>query len=320
LNTRRSTERNLNGLLIGTDWKAAPVDNGWRLEGVKPLDRSIYASLTKSWLTLHLPLDLQPAVSPRERFELYLKLLKLNERKLFLTKYSLDEKDQLLLSAEVPTAGSHLRLSRMAAEAVAVYGSRHLKALEGREPHGNGQVGAELELLNRKTSAPPVLLTEYFHDFIKSVEPDGWGPLEAAQGHSWHLGYKGHLRMFDVYFFLTKSWATFQVPVLIETKPPALSLDYRIRALFLRYLLRLNDELYMVKFGVDEDGQVLLMLELPLENLNFHLFLLAIRTISRYLETYTQELEIIASPERDRHIFDLLVQLDSAKYPTQRSN
>ncbi len=317
---RRSIERNLNGLLIGAEWKATPVESGWRLDGVKPLERSIYASFTKSWLTLHLPLDLPAAVSPRERFELYLKLLNLNERKLFLTKYSLDERDQLLLSAEVPTEGSSLRLSKMAAEAVAVYGSRYLKALNGGQAVRNEPAEVEVEILSRETNNSPNLLAGYFLDFIKSVEPDGWGQLEAPQGQSWHLGYKGHLRMFDVYFFLTKSWATFQVPVLIETKPPALGLDYRIRALFLRYLLRLNDELYMVKFGVDEDGQVLLMLELPLEDLNFHLFLFAIRTISRYLETYTQELEIIASPERDSHIFDLLVQLDSAKYPMQRSN
>jgi hypothetical protein len=62
------------------------------------------------------------------------------------------------------------------------------------------------------------------------------------------------------------------------------------------------------------------MLELPLQNLTYDLFLFAIRTIGRYLESYTQELEIMASPERDKNIFELLIRTYAPTTPSPRSN
>jgi hypothetical protein len=315
LTSRAATLRTIHGLFTEAGWAVEPVEGGWRLERSAFGPRCLYAGLNENWLSLQLPLQLEPAASARQRGDLYLKLLDLNERRVFLAKFALDEGERLLLCTELSLRNFQSRLLRRALEALEHYGPLYPELL--RESLAPAREAAPT---GRPADGTSSLLAETFMEFVLSVRLENWGARERAQGDVWKLLYKGRLRTYDVYFTLTKSWVAFQVPVLREVKPSALHSDDHYRALFLRYLLRLCDEFYMVKFGLDEEGQLLFLLELPLQELNYDLFLLATRTISRYLESHTQELEIMASPDRDENIRRLLIRTDRSEHLSQRSN
>jgi hypothetical protein len=249
-----------------------------------------------------------------------MKLLGLNERKMFLAKFALDDEGRLLLCAEAPVKNLHSQLLKRSLESMTVYGSLYPEILPALEPQEAAPDKPAAPTAPKPPDAATGVLAETLTDFVRSVALENWWPLEAPSRDTWKLGYKGRLRLYDVYLSVSASWCIFQVPLLLEAKPSALRLGHDARALFLRYLLRLNDAFYMVKFGIDEGGRVLLLLELPLQNLTYELFLFAVRTISSYLENYTQELEIVASPERDKKIFELLSRADTPESPSQRSN
>lgn len=293
-----------------------PTDGGWRLDGPGTGARGIYAGLGENWLNLQLPLGEPPAADARECAALYAKLLALNERKVLVAKFALDWEGQLLLCAEVPLKRLHRQLLSRSLESLVVYGGLYgesLPRLAAPDPAPAKREGVA-------AGATPAAFAQTLTGFVGRLALENWGSLEQPAGDTWKLGYKGRLRLYEVYLSVTKSWVSFQVPVLLQAKPEALSLNPGARSLFLRYLLRLNDAFYMVKFGLDEGGRMLLMLELPLQGLTYDLFLTAVRTISRYLESYTQELEIMASPERDKKIFELLTGAYTPAPISPRSN
>jgi hypothetical protein len=235
--------------------------------------------------------------------ELFGNLLKVNERHMFLTKFALNAAGDLILSAEVPLVGNYSQLIVRTLESFTTYRNIYDDVLSQRP-------------LERKSESAGtfILPADTFMEFVGKIELYSWGSMKKPVGQAWHLGYKGRLHLYDAYFGVTTSWAVFQVPAL--PKKDALSEDRRGLKLFLRYLLRLNDELHMVKFGIGEEGQVLLLLEVPIQELNYELFLFAIRTLSKYLDTYAQELEIMSAPEREANIFKLLLQADSIGNPS----
>jgi hypothetical protein len=61
-----------------------------------------------------------------------------------------------------------------------------------------------------------------------------------------------------------------------------------------RYLLRLNEEVSSIKFGLDHDGQLSLMIEWPLDGLTFACFEKAIRTLLASHETYYPDIQLVA--------------------------
>jgi hypothetical protein len=92
------------------------------------------------------------------------------------------------------------------------------------------------------------------------------------------------------------------VPVLVEARPSVLDGPAATAALFLEYLLRLNDAWFFAKLAVDEHGQVLLLLEVPTDAMSPALFRSACRTIAAYLDRYGQELQIMAALDRDSRL------------------
>ena len=297
---RAVISRTAQALFIQKGWKVTPVVDGWRLDRPGSSKRPVYAGLGDHWLTFSQYLDHPDNSDSPRTAELYRKLLTINERKMFLTKFALTAGGDLTLAAEVPLIGNYLKLVEKTLDAVMRYGSLYPDNL-----NGGGTVETETPTSASRAFAIPA---DTFREFVSKIEMYNWGPMKKPVGQSWHLGYKSPLRLYHAYFGVSNSWAAFQIPVLLNRESIKPSGSQR---LFLRYLLRLNDELCFVKFGIGEDGQILLLVELPIHELDYELFLFAIRTISKYLELYAQELEIMAAPELDQNIFTLLLKGDA---------
>ena len=295
--------RTIQALFMAHGWNATATASGWRLVHAGSEKQTVYACLSEHWLSFS-QLVAQPR-TPNElhSVELFGNLLKINERHMFLTKFALNAAGDLILSAEVPLVGNYSQLIVRTLESFTTYRNVYDDVLTGRplvgKPAGAGNF---------------ILPADTFMEFVGRIELYSWGSMKKPVGQTWHLGYKGRLHLYNAYFGVTTSWAVFQVPVLL--KKDAMPEDQRGLNLFLRYLLRLNDELYLVKFGLGEEGQVLLLLEVPIQELNYELFLFAIRTLSKYLDSYAQELEIMSAPEREANIFKLLLQADSIGNPS----
>ncbi len=143
--------------------------------------------------------------------------------------------------------------------------------------------------------------------YIQNLSIAGWGIKESPRDLTWHLGYKGLLRVYDVYLNVTKMWAYFQVPILVDRVAPVLSAgNLEAQSLFLEYLLKLNATWFMAKIGISEADQVLLLVEVPVETLDFSLMQFLARTIGTYLDRYGQEIQIMALLHNDPRLSELL--------------
>ena len=301
----------LTHLARRSGWLVTPTRDGARLSRTGPQGQqwSVYFSANSHWACFQWPIGRVGLQDPLHRAALYRYLLTLNDR-MFMARFALDDVGQLLLAAEVPASqAQNTSLVSRALESLTVYAGRYLGAVTDyiRRPD-QSPPAAELPVARRPAEGIPIIPNETLALYLKSVEPEGWGIREKPAGQTWHLGYKRQLRLFEVYLTLMASWAYFQAPVLVEPRPPALQAEGEIQAAFLHYLLRLNDALYMARLGLDDDGQVLLLLELPTEALDFPLFRLAIRTLACYLDGYAREVQIVAWLDRDRHLASLLTR------------
>ena len=88
--------------------------------------------------------------------------------------------------------------------------------------------------------------------------------------------------VFTIYVTLASNWVYFAIAPLVEA-PENPECE---RGLY-RHLLRLCQEINMAKFSVDSDGDVILTVELPRENLDYSEFSDALGALSFYAdETY----------------------------------
>jgi hypothetical protein len=150
------------------------------------------------------------------------------------------------------------------------------------------------------------------YDYLRMVEPYGWVLRTKPRGLCWHFGYKNRLRTYEVYAQFTSSWSSFQVPLLVEARASVLDASLDRAAACLEYLLRLNDTWHFAKLGIDDHGQVLLLLEVPTEALDPALFRASARTIGAYLDRYGQEVQIMATLDQDRRLADFLARARTA--------
>jgi hypothetical protein len=61
-----------------------------------------------------------------------------------------------------------------------------------------------------------------------------------------------------------------------------------------RYVLRLNEELSIAKFGLSHDGRLVLMIDWPTHNLSFSAFETAVQVLLTYYETYYPDIQLAA--------------------------
>ena len=285
-------------------WQITPVEDGWKLSH-SSAEREVYLHVTSQWYCLACPLNMEETRGTAHdgpAYHLYRHLLEQNER-MYMAKTSLDEHSCLLLMVEVPAKRASQLLLNWALDSLTRF------SLSG--PGGSGGQSNSIFRDTQTTLYPPDMTPgiskETMSRYIKGIEVSRWGIFDEPDGSIWHLGYKGRLRVFDVYLNCTKTWTYFQVPVLVDRIAPVLlSPETQDQLVFLKYLLRLNYVWFMAKMGISTEGQVLLLLEIPTETLDFALFQYATHTLATYLDRYEQEIQIMASLQHDRQLTELL--------------
>jgi hypothetical protein len=112
------------------------------------------------------------------------------------------------------------------------------------------------------------------------LNADGW-PFERIDDNTWRSGFRGDVNSFRFFVRLTENWIFFTiVPFVVapRTEQSALSLY--------RHLLKLNREINMAKFAIDDDADVVLTVELPTENLDASEFKDALDALSYYADKH----------------------------------
>ena len=112
------------------------------------------------------------------------------------------------------------------------------------------------------------------------LNADGW-PFERIDEHTWRSGFRGDVNSFRFFVRLTENWIFFTiVPFVVapRTEESALALY--------RHLLKLNREINMAKFAIDDDADVVLTVELPTENLDASEFKDALDALSYYADKH----------------------------------
>ena len=120
---------------------------------------------------------------------------------------------------------------------------------------------------------------------------DGW-PFERVDHNTWRSGFRGNNACFRFYIRLSDHWVFFTiVPFLVAPKSPEAEQG------LCRRLLELNRDMNMAKFALDDDQDVVLTVELPVENLVFSEFKDALDALSYYADKHYVELLNIAHGE-----------------------
>lgn len=131
---------------------------------------------------------------------------------------------------------------------------------------------------------------ETVHEFFKRY---GWQFEYDPGTRTWLTGFRGDTSNFDVLVHLTDDWLYFIVsPFVNAPRDEACE-----RPLYL-HLLRVNHAINMAKFSVDSDGDVVLTVELPTENLDYSEFADGINALSYYADQhYMDVLNLAQDPD-----------------------
>jgi Putative bacterial sensory transduction regulator len=120
---------------------------------------------------------------------------------------------------------------------------------------------------------------------------DGW-PYERIDENTWRSGFRGDVNSFRFFVRLTDNWIFFTiVPFVVAPKNDECALQ------LYRHLLRLNREINMAKFAIDDDADVVLTVELPTENIDESEFKDALDALSYYADRHYLEVLNLAQLE-----------------------
>jgi hypothetical protein len=116
-------------------------------------------------------------------------------------------------------------------------------------------------------------------------ESYGW-QYERQGAGLYRTGFLGDTGHYDIWVRVGQHWVYFTINPYVE-RP-----EERGHGGFtLRLLLEANHELNMAKFAVDDDGDVLLTVELPKDNLAYSHFADALTALSHYADAYKERFE-----------------------------
>lgn len=121
-------------------------------------------------------------------------------------------------------------------------------------------------------SASEETVHEYFRRF-------GWQYEYDSTTTTWVTGFRGETANFNVLVHLTESWLYFIVSPFVNA-PRSDACEQRLH----QHLLRLNHTINMAKFSIDTDGDVVLTVELPTENLGYSHFCDGLNALSYYAD------------------------------------
>jgi len=115
------------------------------------------------------------------------------------------------------------------------------------------------------------------------LEKDGW-PIELVSESTIRSRFRSGERIFPVFVHVEPDYVTFAVIPFVK-----LPKDDEVVQPLVERLLRLNRDMNMAKFSVDEDGDVVLSVEYPLEDLDPSEVRDAVDVLSFYAEKYRAE-------------------------------
>ena len=95
---------------------------------------------------------------------------------------------------------------------------------------------------------------------------------------------------FAIYISLTPSWVYFAIAPFVQA-PTDAECEHKLY----RHLLRLCQQINMAKFSVDADGDVILTVELPRENLDYSEFSDALGALSYYADQTYEAVQVLAT-------------------------
>ncbi|MCS6872095.1 MAG: YbjN domain-containing protein [Anaerolineae bacterium] len=254
-------------------WQVSASEGGWLLQREA---YTVYADINARWLYFSLPvLQTQPAAY-------YLQA----SRRLYLCKYSCDPHGQLLLQAELPLADLERTYIHTTVEALWRAAQQH-----------------DLPLVNQAASVPAEPNIEYFPRhaldiYFKGLRHEGWGFRKPISVNEYHFHYKAPERPFEVYLAFNAAWAYWQVPIL-EGASAAAWWRSAERETLCRYLLAVNEQLYWARFALDNEGNVLLLLDVPLSLFTLERFRLSAQAVAQYAADYAYEVLIMSELGRD---------------------
>jgi hypothetical protein len=126
-------------------------------------------------------------------------------------------------------------------------------------------------------------------DIGRLFERYGWA-VEQVDDTTWRSNFvTASAEEFDLYVMVGEEWVHFAVSPFL---PPALP---ECRTRVQETLLRLNQQMRLVYFGIDDDGDVNLLAELPQAGFSFRQFALALDAMALYTERLAYELARLAT-------------------------
>jgi len=129
-----------------------------------------------------------------------------------------------------------------------------------------------------------------FADVRACLEKDGW-PIEVLSDVTIRSFFRGGERIFPLFIHRESEYMTFAVIPFLKLPKD----DEDVHAVLGR-LLRLNRDMNMAKFSIDEDDDVVLSVEYRLEDLDPSEVRDAVDVLSFYAEKYRAELLTLAGP------------------------
>ncbi len=113
----------------------------------------------------------------------------------------------------------------------------------------------------------------------------GW-KYERREGTVFRTGFVGDTGHYDIWLKVTDTWVYFAINPYVP-RPTGRSHG----AGTLHAMLKANHELNLAKFAVDDDGDLLLSVELPCEGFCYTHFADALTALAHYADDYRERIE-----------------------------
>lgn len=118
----------------------------------------------------------------------------------------------------------------------------------------------------------------------------GWS-FNQTEADRFVTGFKSDVvDLFTIHVTLAPHWVYFAVSPFVGA-PTNPACERKLH----RHLLRLSQEINLAKFSIDAEGNVVLLVELPRENLSFSEFSDALNALSYYAEEHYLEVSALAN-------------------------
>ena len=129
-------------------------------------------------------------------------------------------------------------------------------------------------------------MTSSIEDIEQFFETYGW-QFEAASAGLYRTGFIGDSGQYDIWVLVTYQWVYFAISPFL--RPVG---DDGHQEQVLQTLLLANHEINMAKFAVDEGGDFILSVELPVEGFAYSHFSDALTALSHYADDFREKFEL----------------------------